>query len=590
MLGWFEPIPLFFLLVGIELLMGYRYGWMGSAIAAALGFMIKLTPMLLLPVAVRWLGSRLSWQALRQEWFHRGKSGNLLKPVIYLLLFLSTVVAVGYPIVRANLDLAFSSFIVHSIRPPWQSIWALLDGYYGYGLVALDMRNLVGLETPLWVSSLPWSWLTVGFGLLYLWLYTRPYDWQKPKTLLGFMAISIIWLFLYSKGWSPQFLLWVLAFIVLLLPTLRGVVLAITLSLINFVESYLFLVLLPQERWILWATVITRTVLLLLLAMEFLGQIWPSLIRGRQLQQVSATLTWSVIVISLVGAVWSTPQVAHAYQNRRLADHPCRNTIPFLQAESVWPSQKLLTQQSQVWQFLYPWLRQTYNLHVVDGYSPDDAFVETGLRNLDNLVENEEFWWVSQTDLPFDAKSPGEIESRYFADKRVQLLDLHRFGPCTAQRAVHFTEDMQVGAVDVAGGPILLRATAMNLVNASTEVVADSTHDPVVEKVGVDLHLVLYWQAATEVEESYTVFTQLFDAAGNLVAQQDNLPVQGLAPTNTWQPQRIIRDPYTLSLPVGYVPGRYMLHVGLYNQDGRRPLQFVDGSGGDHLVLSVEIE
>ncbi|MCX6043282.1 MAG: glycosyltransferase 87 family protein, partial [Caldilinea sp.] len=52
LLGWFEAMPLFFLLWGLDLLVSRRRGgWLASAVAAALGFLVKLTPVLLVPVA-----------------------------------------------------------------------------------------------------------------------------------------------------------------------------------------------------------------------------------------------------------------------------------------------------------------------------------------------------------------------------------------------------------------------------------------------------------------------------------------------------------------------------------------------------------
>jgi len=78
---------------------------------------------------------------------------------------------------------------------------------------------------------------------------------------------------------------------------------------------------------------------------------------------------------------------------------------------------------------------------------------------------------------------------------------------------------------------------------------------------GDALHIELYWLAETPVAESYTVFTQLIDPSGALVAQQDNLPVEGLAPTNTWQPNTPIRDPYVLQIPADAAVGEYRLLV-----------------------------
>ncbi len=86
----------------------------------------------------------------------------------------------------------------------------------------------------------------------------------------------------------------VLAFIALLLPTLR-VLLALLLSFVNFVEANVFLILLPDEHWIMAATVLVRTVSLALLAVEFLGQIWPATTAGR-MRQAAASLTWAVML------------------------------------------------------------------------------------------------------------------------------------------------------------------------------------------------------------------------------------------------------------------------------------------------------
>src|SRR5690606_23393955 len=95
LLGWFESMPLFFLLLGLWLILVPRpWGWAGSAAAAALGFLTKLTPIILLPVAVRWLGARLSWDAARREWFTPRHLGNLLRPTLYVLIFVTVVVAI----------------------------------------------------------------------------------------------------------------------------------------------------------------------------------------------------------------------------------------------------------------------------------------------------------------------------------------------------------------------------------------------------------------------------------------------------------------------------------------------------------------
>lgn len=581
LLGWFESMPLFFLLLGLWLLLVPRpWGWSGSAVAAGLGFLTKLTPIILLPIAIRWLGARLSWDAARREWFTPRDAGNLLRPTLYVLIFALVVVAIGYPLVSANPALALSSFRIQSIRSPWQSVWALIDGNYTAGVVELDMRNLEGLAAPLWSSRIPWGLVGLGFLIAYLWLYTRRFDWTRPRTLLAFTATSVILLFFYSKGWSPQFLVWVLAFLALLLPTLRGVFLAILLSLVNVVESHLFLIMLPSEHWILTATVITRTLLLLLLLVELLAQIWPAPQlappRAARVRQVAAWASWIVMLAAVIGAGIATPRVANAYWAARFAQHPCQAAITTLQQDAGWPNTLIVTQQADLWRDLYPWLRDDYEFYVVDGYVTSYEFEDEALRRV-NEINAREFWWVSNDTLPYSRESQPSVHDRYFAQEDVFRLEEQMAGDCRLERVIrlHEPQPLAVATPDAlgAGGPIMLDLAALTPV-----------------QVGGTLRLVLYWHTQSPVTARYTVFTQLFDATGKLVAQQDNWPVAGLAPTDTWQPGALIRDPYQLTVPPGSVAGDYQLWIGLYDEAGRRPLTLADGREADHVVLPVLVD
>lgn len=577
LIGWFEPMPLFFMLLGLDLLLVNRtWGWIGSAVAAGLGFLTKLTPILLVPIAVRWLGAKLSWRAARDEWFSRRSPGNIGRATAYVAIFFVVVIGLGYPLVRANPQLAFSSFRIQSIRPPWQSLWAILDGFYGYGLVPLDMRNLSGLSNPLWDTRLPWAWIGLAFVAIYLWLYTRRYDWQQPRTPIAFSAISIILLFLYSKGWSPQFLLWILVYIVLLLPNFRGIVAAIVLSLVNFIEANIFLILLPDQHWIMVGTVLTRTALLLLLLVEFASQIWPNRRRGVSAQRMAATATWSVVALAFVAAAFSVPRASQGYQDRRLAEHACAGAVEYLREQAIWPADTIVTQQSEVWRELYPWLRRDYAFRVLDGYSPDqppETVVLDRLEELQDEMAQREFWWIERSDTPPSPTSPLVARQSYFAQPYVRVLEETAFGACTLYRIANTQDVEPVAEANVAGGPIRLLDVEMGAA-----------------QVGGNLPVVLYWQSDGQVEASYTVFAHLLNANGDLIAQQDNLPVQGLAPTNTWEPGTLVRDPYLLDLGNVSETGDYQLVIGLYDASGRRaPLELDDGTTADSVAFPVEV-
>lgn len=73
----------------------------------------------------------------------------------------------------------------------------------------------------------------------------------------------------------------------------------------------------------------------------------------------------------------------------------------------------------------------------------------------------------------------------------------------------------------------------------------------------------LYWQALQPLEKNYTVFVQLLGPDG-VLAQYDAEPQGGEYPTSFWDPQEIVPDHFSLSLPSQMPPGRYPLIVGLY--------------------------
>jgi hypothetical protein len=397
---------------------------------------------------------------------------------------------------------------------------------------------------------------------------------------LAFTATSVILLFLYSKGWSPQFLVWVVAFIALLLPTLRGVVLAILLSLVNVVESHIFLIMLKDEHWLLVGTVILRTLLLLLLMLEFLAQIWPTPAQAVALRRLAAWASWGVVLAALLGAGLAAPRMATAYWHQQLAAHPCQEAILYLQEQAGWPNPLLVTQQPEVWRDLYPWLREDYEFYVVDGYVTSYEFADEALRRV-NEIAGQEFWWVSHAAMPYTRESPQEVHDRYFNQPNVFRIEERIAGDCRLERVIRLQEPQPLAVANLhtvdntvdAGGPIVLDLAALTPV-----------------QVGGTLRLVLYWHAQSPVTERYTVFTQLFDPTGRLVAQQDNWPVGGLAPTDTWEPGALIRDPYLLPLPDDTAPGTYQLLVGLYDENGRRTLTLANGRETDHLVLPVVVD
>jgi hypothetical protein len=102
------------------------------------------------------------------------------------------------------------------------------------------------------------------------------------------------------------------------------------------------------------------------------------------------------------------------------------------------------------------------------------------------------------------------------------------------------------------------------------------------------LSLLLHWRARGAISQDYTVFVHVLDAAGNLVAQQDNMPQSGHYPTSLWSPGEVVLDPYVLNLPGGAQGGPYLLRIGLYDQQTGQRLQ-LQGENRDYAELTLRL-
>ncbi|MCB0043230.1 MAG: hypothetical protein KDE23_26260, partial [Caldilinea sp.] len=85
----------------------------------------------------------------------------------------------------------------------------------------------------------------------------------------------------------------------------------------------------------------------------------------------------------------------------------------------------------------------------------------------------------------------------------------------------------------------------------------------------------------------YTAFVHVINDAAELVAQQDQPPLGGFAPTHTWQPQQRIVDSFRLTLPADLAPGRYTVLTGLYAGDARLPVTRDGEAAGDFAVVGT---
>jgi hypothetical protein len=98
----------------------------------------------------------------------------------------------------------------------------------------------------------------------------------------------------------------------------------------------------------------------------------------------------------------------------------------------------------------------------------------------------------------------------------------------------------------------------------------------------------LLWRALGDASTDASVFTQLLDGAGNLVAQDDGWPDRWFSPTSTWFPGQTIVDGRVLTPKQPLAPGLYRLVVGMYDrQSMTRQLTEGPGASRDQVVLGT---
>ena len=112
-------------------------------------------------------------------------------------------------------------------------------------------------------------------------------------------------------------------------------------------------------------------------------------------------------------------------------------------------------------------------------------------------------------------------------------------------------------------------------------------------KPGKPLPITLYWQAQGPIDVAYTVFTHLLGPEERVVAQKDNVPQDGAAPTTGWLPGEVIVDEYQIPVPSDFPPGPFQIEVGMYDPVAGERLPMY-GAEGDRLphdrVLLISLE
>lgn len=218
----FEVLVVFALLLGVWWLINQRET--RSAIVVAFGTLIKFTPALMLGAIWRYRETR--------------------KVLRYSIIVLVIIVAVYLPFLLQNAAMAAPSLTAQFNKASYETVWALIDGNFRTGNFGpleerTDPANAAVLQgNP---ARIP-GWLRLGLAGavgLFVFIRTRRMD---DKGLVAFIGITLLIFFIQAQGWSPQWVMQIIPFVLLCFPTRSGILAILLLSFATFAEyPFLFI-------------------------------------------------------------------------------------------------------------------------------------------------------------------------------------------------------------------------------------------------------------------------------------------------------------------------------------------------------------
>lgn len=230
-----------------------------SAVSLALGMLIKLTPVFLIGSAARFL-----WPAPR--------------PMARYVITVAIVFALAFIpfLALGGVSWTIASLASNGVRASWSTPWALIDGNWGVGDVGAVPARLQ-VEAAYRVNGnppvMPSIISIVVFAAIYLWLFRRPIDQRDPRHFIWFTSLTLLLFHLWSKGWSPQWAMLIIPFILLSFPNQRGLWLVLIFTLLLFVEWPLADVV----RWppVIATAILGRSALFIGVSVLLFRQLWP---------------------------------------------------------------------------------------------------------------------------------------------------------------------------------------------------------------------------------------------------------------------------------------------------------------------------
>jgi energy-coupling factor transporter ATP-binding protein EcfA2 len=333
----------------------------GQGLAAGamtgLGFMTKVFPAILGPVGLKFLPQR------------REKVALTVGAVLVALLIAAPFLALSPTYFVASYRAVFA-------RSSWETVWALIDGYFSWGRVApLGVRfDPTTAEYIAYRSRVPTLPIAIGFAILYAILWFRPVA-RTPRNMALFTAISTVGFLLYSKGYSPQFIIYVLPFVVVLLPWRRALGYSLALSAVNLLEWPIYHEWFGNVSWLLAIAVVARTLLWIALLWEWLAELWGwenRLAAIRLDRRVALAGAVAALLVAVPAGVVAWRTWTNAYYN----GSPLRPAYDFVRRYDPAPVDEaaLVFADQELYQQFHPYFWRDSDLYL---FRPSTASGET---------------------------------------------------------------------------------------------------------------------------------------------------------------------------------------------------------------------
>ncbi|MBN1878340.1 MAG: DUF2029 domain-containing protein [Anaerolineae bacterium] len=553
-LAWFDAMVIFFLVLAIYALLTDHPILAGIAIG--LGFATKIIPVVLAPMGLFVLTS----------WRQR---------IVYVLSAVVVVLLIFLPPLIVSPDYTLAMVRVFLSRSSWESVWALLEGYVGYGAVATLETHLdpATADYQIHPATLPWSWISLAFLTFYIFILTRRINWRDKRVVTAFSCFSLMLFILYSKGYSPQWASYITTLVLLCLPLGRAVGYGVLLDGFVVAELTLGFQLLGGDSHFITGIILLRTCVFVALLLESLALLWPA---GHSVVFWRIVRCWSlpvVLVVMLVGTGMLTVPAWRTYRERRLNADPL---FPFVQAWRVsGENLPVVVMQSGLQERLSPHL------------GPQNVQLFAHLRGipfedvpmwLARLAEEERgLWLIYDT----DHDSPPVLYDGFlnWLEENACLGSQTRYH--TLVGAQYYLPYATAATLDVRfAQPVRLVSVQGIPSGRSREERQTSKKDQTTGDSSYCLRIT--WMADEMLSVDYAVFVHLIGTDGQVVANADAWPQ---VPTTAWTVGAESFSAHVLHIPATLAPGAYTLSAGLYSiADGTRVLL---PSGQDAIPLTV---